>query len=142
MKNFIFKTLLAAGLLSSFGSVFASDLTCPSVDQIKSINFTEAHSVFDSGDGWFWMLNSSPFMHADVNWNLWFGGVLSVKSQDQAEALRQGQIEFAKVSLNSNPTPEKDHDVNVCVYSTNDDSFVAAVTPPVQIPGAFAKFRK
>ncbi|MHB1946965.1 MAG: hypothetical protein ACYCQI_02480 [Gammaproteobacteria bacterium] len=126
MKNF-FKTLLLSTLLLVVNNVFANNLVCPGMKDMRNVQFLGALPLGEYLDK-VWLLFSLPISDA---WNIEFLVKLP-NATNSEEALIQGQEIYADTWIRK-PEMTTIGPINICDYTTDsNEHLIIATNPPQQ----------
>lgn len=123
----MFTLLAGTVLLTSLNLAFASPVTCPSPQDIRSTGSTFKHAYLVNG--WDWALISQPFSFDNNQWQTTFKITLpSVMSANDAVVI--GSEQFASTPLLTKPDSSSVGNKTTCVYlAMQNGAMVTASTP-------------
>lgn len=126
------KTLLFLSLYLFSQAVFA-EVTCPSLNTIKGIKFTNARKipwVTGPDNAGLWMATSDTFTDQGQNWSLFY--TVTAKAETEEAVIQIAATKFRQKQMIS-PVKKIENNKNVCVYtSDNDKETVSAFNPPLE----------
>ena len=120
------KATLFIGALILAGSSFAAqNVTCPSLDAIKSEMLTISENFFDQ---FYFTYNASSY-GTDVEW---FFGIVPVEADSIENSLSIANDVLT--NMNAQGIPRKSNNIVVCTYDTNRPNLISAAVQADTIP--------
>lgn len=128
MQKRLSKIIAGTLLASSMHLVYAANIDCPSVEQIKTIYLNSAMQTF-SGK-WIFSPASSINAHGK-DWYVYYFDYFNNSISDSAQALETAKQSFPNLSLASNPSANQTVSNTICTYISNDQQQVHASLQPL-----------